>query len=107
MIDSLFRTSKLQFVIVNGINSSRGKIANGLDCLAAQTVAHFKTEVGGFYLMRARTRNAGENYRYTVYAPDRIGEPHIKAENGYGKKWEILFDGPVSEFVGFVKKSGD
>jgi hypothetical protein len=49
--------------IVNGINSSlRGtKFANGMPCLAAQMVAHFKTDrEGGFYLHPAGARGYGE-----------------------------------------------
>lgn len=43
-----------------------GKTANGMNCLAAQIIAHFKTAPGGFYLYAAGTRDAGEEYIYTV-----------------------------------------
>lgn len=53
--------------LVNGISSNNPeKIANGMDCLAAQIVAHFKQGAGGFYLMRAGTRDVGEEYIYKV-----------------------------------------
>ena len=56
------------FQIVNGLGSQREeKIANGMDCLAAQLIAHFKKEAGGFYLYPAGTRDCGEEYIYTLY----------------------------------------
>lgn len=56
-----------EFTIVNGISlSETRKIANGMDCLAAQVVAHFKHGAGGIYLCKAGTRNCGEDYVYTV-----------------------------------------
>jgi len=40
---------------------------NGMSCLAARVVAHFKKdEIGGFYLEPAGTRDAGEEYIYVV-----------------------------------------
>jgi len=54
-------------VIVNGVsmNDTR-KIANGMGCLAAQLVAHFKDYVGEFYLMPPKHRGFDEEYVYTV-----------------------------------------
>lgn len=40
---------------------------NGMSCLAARVVAHFKKdEIGGFYLEPAGTRDIGEEYIYVV-----------------------------------------
>ena len=44
-----------------------GKFANGMGCLAAQLVAHFKKSVGGFYI-HAITDSVGVDYEYHVYA---------------------------------------
>ena len=55
------------FKVVNGIDSTQGKVANGGGCLAAQIIAFFKREVGGFYLYPAGTRKVWEEYRYYVY----------------------------------------
>lgn len=57
-----------KFTIVNGIGvaSYSGKTANGMECLAAQLVAHFKTEIGSFYLYPTDTGNT-EEYNYHVY----------------------------------------
>ena len=35
---------------------------NGMGCLSAQVVSHFKDGVGGFYLYRGGTTNCGEEY---------------------------------------------
>lgn len=55
-------------VIVNGIgrDSAGKKAANGMGCLAAQLVAHFKEGIGGFYLYPPDTRDVDEEYIYHV-----------------------------------------
>jgi hypothetical protein len=92
-----------QFAIVNGISlAEKRKIANGGSCLAAQIVAHFKTEAGGFYLHPAGTRDADEEYRYTVLAiPDN--PIWLTAEEGYGSEWETLFEGTPQTYLLWVK----
>jgi hypothetical protein len=55
--------------LTNGISlANKGRTANGMSCLAAQIVLHFKTDfgVGGIYLYKAGTRGCGENYHYEV-----------------------------------------
>jgi hypothetical protein len=65
--------------IVNGIMEDRSKIFNGMSCLAAQVISHFKEEAGGFYLYPAGTRNCGEEYIYHVNG--KVGEePTIEIE---------------------------
>ena len=100
--------------VTNGIAiGEKKKTANGMSCLAAQVIAHFKTDVGGFYLYPAGTRDAGEEYRYTVYSN---GEPEtaapvgimLKVESQYGEnergeatydgRWNVIYDGPVNKF---------
>lgn len=55
--------------ITSGINMAGNpkKYANGMDCLAAQLVAHFKTEPGDIYLM---SENATQEYNYDIYEVD-------------------------------------
>jgi hypothetical protein len=68
----------LGFNIVNGLSDGQGsKVANGMGCLAAQTVTHFKSQegAGGIYLRTAETRNAGEEYVYIVSAVGNV--PHL------------------------------
>lgn len=76
--------------IVNGISIGPDgkrptKIANGLGCLAAQIVAHFKKEPGNFYLKTPGVRDVGEEYVY------------ILTERG-GKIWLEIYEGGVTFF---------
>ena len=52
-----------RFVMVNGFNCLEKPVkqANGMECLAAQIVAHFKYGAGGIYLMAAKTRGPERN----------------------------------------------
>lgn len=63
------------FTVVNGygMDMKAGTHANGMGCLAAQLIAHFKTEIGGFYIEPADTPEdgMGAEYAYHVY-PDRL-----------------------------------
>jgi hypothetical protein len=84
--------------IVNGINSTvRGtKFANGVPCLAAQLVAHFKTDrEGGFYLHPAGTRGCGSEYLYVISGKFGDAEPHLEV---FGRSETPLYSGPASHF---------
>ncbi len=61
-----------EFTVGNGVyqGAKLGEFANGMECLAAQIVAHFKTEVGNIYLYKAGTRGIGEEYIYHVELKD-------------------------------------
>jgi hypothetical protein len=59
------------FKIVNGYGEVKPKIANGMGCLAAQLVAHFKESVGGFYIHAVTDTNCGQDYEYHIYQ-DRV-----------------------------------
>jgi len=52
--------------LVNGINLGKipTKAANGMSCLAAQLVAHFKTGIGGIYIADI---NQEEEFNYDIY----------------------------------------
>lgn len=81
------------FRVVNGIGNTNGKVANGGACLAARVIAHFKQEVGQFYLYPAGTRNVGEEFTYTVIPI--VGESvHLKVEDD-----TVLFVGPAHTFT--------
>lgn len=67
--------------LVNGIGGDTTKATafNGMPCLAASVVAHFKDDIGSFYLYPAGTRDIGEEYIYTVGG--KVGEkPTITTE---------------------------
>jgi len=81
--------------IVNGIPGGKKltQLANGISCLAAQVVSHFKNGVGDFYLHAGDTRDYGEEFVYTIYAKDN--ELKVKVEDAYEDK--VLFDGNTDE----------
>ena len=82
--------------IVNGIGSKENrKISNGMDCLAAQVVAHFKTGPGDFYLHSAGSRDMCEEFIYTIYVKDK--KLHIKVEDVYDKG-HVRFDGNLNQY---------
>ena len=85
--------------MVNGIGSERKKIANGMGCLVAQVIAHFKTEVGNFYVEPAGTRNYGEEYTYIVTGEEGF-EPEIEIMEGRKR----IFSGSANECVEFIKR---
>lgn len=84
--------------IVNGIgDEDKSKIFNGMGCLAANVVAHFKKKVGGIYLHPAGTRDVWEDYIYHVRG--EIGkEPEIEMDE---------FSGYASEFQAFLDKMAE
>jgi len=85
--------------LVDGLSINQPeKIANGMSCLAAQVVAHFKEGPGGIYLCPAGTRRCGEDYTYFVTGRD--GD-EVKIEV-YDRK-KVLFKGPASNFKSWLK----
>lgn len=96
------------FEVVNGIGDKTRKIANGMGCLAAQVIAHFKKEVGNFYLYPAGTRDVGEEYVYTLSVLGATGMINLKVQSGDmtffglpGTKqadMNVLYDGPIGSF---------
>jgi hypothetical protein len=86
------------FQICNGIskNQDTGKWANGMGCLAAQIVAHFKKEIGSFYIYRSGTTGVWEEYIYEI----RENENHtldLKLTKPYDGG-SILYSGPIRDF---------
>lgn len=96
-----------EFVVVNGLtNNDPPKTANGMGCLAAQVIAHFKKEMESIYLYPAGTRDVGEEWVYTVYKLDkgvglRVQSGCVTAFGISGTSqcdMDILYDGPVENF---------
>jgi hypothetical protein len=79
-------------VMVNGIpcGGDTSKMFNGMECLAAQVVAHFKEGVGMFYLMPAGARDVWEDFIY-----------HVRGETGKEPEIEIegICKGSASEIL--------
>ena len=55
------------FTIVNGIGlDNKRKIANGMGCLAAQLIAHFKDCPGNIYLYATDAKDCWQEYEYEI-----------------------------------------
>jgi hypothetical protein len=84
--------------IVNGFGecSDRSMIFNGMECLAAGVVAHFKEEgdPGDVYIYKAGTKDVGEEYVYTIFSPND-SNIYIEVE---GYEGNILYHGPIEDF---------
>jgi hypothetical protein len=79
--------------ITNGIPlGDTRKLANGMGCLAAQMVAHFKIGAGGFYLYPVNSKDCGQEYEYHIYS-DRITVKDYKGK--------AMFTGPWVYFAEF------
>jgi hypothetical protein len=95
------------FKIVNGIGAEKTRIANGMGCLAAQVVAHFKDSVGGFYIHSVDATECGQDYEYHVYQKDKELRVRVtdRGCNMFGLTMSDMnkgiFDGTVAEFVKF------
>ena len=84
--------------IVNGLGRERdlGKVANGAHCLAAQLIAHLKTEAGYVYLYPLDTIDVGEEYIYTLYPKE--GEPtYMSVYDVYTS--EVIFVGTPDKLI--------
>ena len=97
-----------EFHITNGISSGETRrTANGMGCLAAQVVAHFKDSVGGFYIHSVDATECGQDYEYHVYQKDKELRVRVtdRGCNMFGLTMsdtnEGIFDGTVAEFVKF------
>lgn len=83
--------------VVNGLKpNDDGMCFNGAGCAAAHIVSQLKTEPGGIYLHPAGTRNAGEDYTYTV-SFEEGKEPFVQITS-YGK---TLFEGGALSFYDY------
>ncbi len=78
------------------------RIAEGMTCLAAQIVAFFKQEAGGFHLFPAGDRVEDESYTYHVSGqPD--GEAMIRIiENSSQEVSKELFNGTATELLAWL-----
>jgi len=103
------------FTVVNGLTKGQDhKVANGMGCLAAQLIAHFKDGPGGFYIHPVTDTECGQDYEYHVYQSTEVmpfgeGEPPLRVRimdrgcNLFGLTMSdtnaALFDGTVQEFA--------
>ena len=96
------------FTIVNGmgLNETR-KIANGMDCLAAQMIAHFKDGPGGIYLQTGDWVD-GLDYHYIVWKDyNKQLMINCYSSKDTHKKSELLFSGTPTEFLDKYKGTNE
>jgi len=60
------------FTVVNGLSIGQEKVANGIGCLAAQTVKYLKDEPGQIYLYKPGKRD-WEDYEYFIWCKEGHG----------------------------------
>jgi hypothetical protein len=77
--------------IVNGYGEVKPKLANGMGCLAAQMIAHFKQSVGGFYIHPVTDTDCWQDYEYHVF------ENKVVVKNPDN----VMFSGTYNEFKEF------
>ena len=93
--------------LINGLTGKDANLFNGMGCLAAQMVAHFKQEPGGFYIHPVTDLDCGQDYEYHVYSV--AGQLRVQVRdrgcNLFGMTMSdrnlSLFDGTVAELVEF------
>lgn len=93
------------FRLCNGISISgdHRRMANGLECLAAQIVAHFKQGIGAFYLHPSGTRDCDEQYRYEIYSNDGESLNIRVVDVGWNCPDTVLYDGPISGLGNWIE----
>lgn len=95
--------------IVNGYSLDQVQNAvqaNGMGCLAAQMVAHFKNGVGGFYLYAPNlNQEVGQEYEYHVFRNVFKDKVKVLENNKDGEK--IIFSGSWQEFRDFCLQDAE
>ena len=91
------------FTVVNGYNSLTPKrAANGMGCLAAQLIAHFKDGIGNVYIYHPDAEDCGEEYTYTI---SKLGKGSIcikvHAITGWGVDYakKLIFEGTPKQLI--------
>lgn len=94
------------YKIINGISGCKsGKVANGAGCLAAQLVSHFKTDVGGFYLVPCKKDlNHDQEFEYDVVV--NKSKITVNGYSMYGKR-KLIFSMPPSGMDLAIKLYGE
>lgn len=101
--------------LVNGISiSDTGIVFNGMGCLSAQVIAHFKDGAGGFYLQRGN-KDSGEDYRYQVIGDfdnntltiKVIEVGYLNKKGEYVSKTRTIFKGSGSEFLKAIESEDE
>jgi len=95
--------------MVNGLAQTKTAeevVFNGMGCLAASMVAHFKQSPGGFYIHPTDVADCGQDYEYHVYDKDGLYiEVYDCGCNFFGmssgEEGKLVFKGNLKEFTKF------
>ena len=98
--------------LVNGLihtEMPEEMVYNGMGCLAASMVAHFKQTPGSFYIYSTDERECGQDYEYHIYDKNGL---YVEVYNcgcnffgvSSGEESELVFKGNLKEFTEFCKE---
>ena len=82
------------FVVVNGLSTGQKRVANGIGCLAAQTVQHLKKGPGNIYLHKPSEKD-WEDYEYFIWCK----EGHGVRISIFDYEGECIFVGKPSDLI--------
>jgi len=89
-------------VIVTGLDASEEEnIANGMGCLAAQIIAHFKNTPGGFYIYPVDQPDQGQDYTYIVSFEKMGKSANVKCFNR--DNGTLVFEGSAHNIKNFTE----
>ena len=92
------------FTIVNGIGlDDKRKIANGMGCLAAQLVAHFKDCPGNIYLYATDVKDCWQEYEYEIEKTKDKLIITVYTQNYESGEWEEIFHGSPEQLLEYVE----
>jgi hypothetical protein len=86
--------------LVNGLGAESNMVANGMGCLAALMVSHFKGDKAGDIYLQAPIVgvNSWQEYEYHVF------EDGVTVIEGQLRDGHSIFTGTFEEFAEFCKK---
>ena len=89
--------------LVNGLGATDSKVFNGMGCMAAQMIGHFKAgEAGGIYLQAPVVGlDAWQEYEYHVFSDE------VVVYEGTIRHGEKIFSGTWEEFKDFCKEKSE
>jgi len=86
--------------MVNGIPVGQKEVFfNGMGCLAAQMIANFKKDSGGFYLYPVDSRDCWQEYEYHVYEDKVVVTDTDKVifQGSWREFWSFCHDDEIVE----------
>ena len=101
--------------MVNGLGVDQKAVFNGMGCLAAQMVSHFKKTPGGFYIHPTDITDCGQDYEYHIFSASGLLSGEVFRIEIYdcgcnffgvssGEVGKLIFKGNLVEFTEFCKE---